>query len=380
MQIRFLHVANDEKFFDRVYNRFVNDSRISNSAFLMVKTSNENPRWIHSDEVELIDSIVKAKQRLNRDDYDVIYFHSMTVMNWHLLRFVPKDKIVIWWLYGFDIYDGVNGAKPIIPLENYKAFTKRIVIDYLSNKKTILRKVKDAFIRFRFKMDFHDGLRRIGYFQPIYSSEMSLMKKYPQFNAKEFYYNNSLDFKLDKVTNKKRRGGIIIGNSSSATNNHIDIWKVLSACNIKNDIIIPVSYGDMKYKSIIKSQIVCDNVVFLEDFMPIDEYYNILNGCSFLISGVVRQQASENIYYCLSRGLKVFFYKDSIAYSHFKNNGYIVFAIEDIDTTSFDEPLTDEEIEYNQNKVREEALRCDDIYNRTINELLSLKEASFSTR
>lgn len=379
MQIRFLHVANDEKFFDRVYNRFVNDSRISNSAILMVKTSNEKPKWIHSDEVELVDSIVKAKQRLNRDDYDVIYFHSMTVMNWHLLRFVPKNKIVIWWLYGFDIYSSLHGAKPIIPLENYKAITKQIVLDYLSNKKTILRKVKDAFIRFRFKKDFQDGLSRIRYFQPIYSSEMSLMKKFPQFNAKEFYYNNSLDFKLDKVMNKKRRGGIIIGNSSSATNNHIDIWKALSSCDIKNDIIIPVSYGDIKYRSIIKSQIVGDNVRFLEDFMPIDEYYNILNNCSFLISGVVRQQASENIYYCLSRGLKVFFYKDSIAFNHFKRNGYVVFAIEDIDVNSFDEPLSDDEILHNQNKVREEALRCDDIYDRTINDLLSLKKSSIST-
>ena len=63
--------------------------------------------------------------------------------------------------------------------------------------------------------------------------------------------------------------------------------------------------------------------------------------------GTIRQQAMGNIQYALSKGVKVFLYKDSIAYINYKKLGYVVFAIEEMTLESLSTPLSKKEIEQN---------------------------------
>ena len=61
-----------------------------------------------------------------------------------------------------------------------------------------------------------------------------------------------------------------------------------------------------------------------------------------------------NISYALSRGIKVFLYKDSLVYQQLKKRGFVVYDIESIDADSFIRPLSEEEIVANANAIENE--------------------------
>ena len=56
----------------------------------------------------------------------------------------------------------------------------------------------------------------------------------------EFLYNNEID-------TSNSGNNILIGNSRSYANNHLEIFSILSKFNIANrKVIVPLSYGNMK--------------------------------------------------------------------------------------------------------------------------------------
>ena len=67
----------------------------------------------------------------------------------------------------------------------------------------------------------------------------------------------------------------------------------------------------------------------MEDFIPKEEYFRIIDQCGVAIFGHVRQQAVGNISHMLLKGKKVFLYKDSIIYKSFTSLNYKLFSLED---------------------------------------------------
>lgn len=147
---------------------------------------------------------------------------------WFLFDYIPKTKIVIWWSWGYELYEPIRGMKPIIPIGLYKTKTEQITRPARSLNFIIARfsklLLRPYFLRKRNKM-----LRRIDYYQPVIRSEyIELLKRYPNiFRAKEFYYKDSwLGWTSDipKSIELANRNSILFGNSASYTNNHIDVW------------------------------------------------------------------------------------------------------------------------------------------------------------
>ena len=59
--------------------------------------------------------------------------------------------------------------------------------------------------------------------------------------------------------------------------------------------------------------------------------------------------------------MKVFLYRDSMVYRFLKENGYVVFAIEDIDENSFTHALTQDQIHKNSIAFEKEKQYIDNI-------------------
>ena len=64
---------------------------------------------------------------------------------------------------------------------------------------------------------------------------------------------------------------------------------------------MPLSYGDEKYRDWLRKQINDNDVVQLFDFMPKNEYFEIVNNCSYALFGSIRQQAIGNINYAIKK-------------------------------------------------------------------------------
>lgn len=362
--IKVLHVTPDDKFFDDVFSTWEKLGPFENKALLIANEPNYKPKYItNTSKLEILLQGEDIKRRLQENDYQVIYFHSLSAYIYQYVKFIPDDRTVIWWAWGFELYYENVSPYPFIKRNLYKPITQ----SFLGNcywLYSVTHNIIDSVRDFRVKRQQVSVLRRIDYFQPVTQKEYELMQRVRGFRAKEFYYEGSLGISEKKV-GVLPEGNILIGNSATSTNNHIDVLhSVLKFRRSEQKVIMPLNYGgDKQYQDWLKSQMQgIDNLQLLLDFMPKDDYFSLLDTCSYACFGVVRQQAMANIRYALNNGVKVFLYKDSIPYMSLKELGFVIYAIEEMDDKSLTTPLSSEEKEQNQKAFANEIDRRTDIY------------------
>ena len=347
-KIRITHIVKDDKFIDGPLSRFEEDSRFENQAVLIVDSSDYKFKYIkNTDRIKLLYSKKMVRDALGRDDYDAVMFYSLT--DYHIFKYIPQDKIVIWWAWGWDIY----GSKRFIDIPLYKLRTK----EYLDKLSSSLWAKAKAFINTIPAVRlFRDGnrdeaIKRIDFFQPVIHTEYELMQKCPGFRAKEFYYPRAHFFEKWVSEDVPVHGNsIIINHSATYTANHLDVWHDVRDF-IPSDVTVyfPINYGRKPYADMLSKMIVSndDNICFLKEFLPREEYFRIVESCSYAVFGVLREAAMGNIYRCIVSGVKLFLYKDSLVYQYLSELGCVVYAIEEIGEGSFKTPLTRDQIDQN---------------------------------
>jgi len=372
--IKVLHITKDDKFFDGVYRAFEEDKRLENSAVLLSNKKDAKFCYIMRSEVVNVVNSSEFKDILKKGEYDVLFFHSLPARLWRFFNYIPDDKIVIWWAWGFELYERMYLLDPLINLDLTKPLTKNYSAHRKVSIKLFLSYIYRSLTRHHSRYLLNKVLKRVDYFQPVWSIEYEILKEKYNLHAKEFYYNKSCfsptgDFKI-----LSNNGNVMIGNSATFTNNHLDVIKLVETnLQERQKIIIPLSYGDKNYKSMLIDKLndlrkTCE-IEILSDFMPSDEYFKIFNSCSYACYGVIRQQAGGNISFAIKNGIKVFLYRESMAYRYYTNKGYVVYAIEDIDENSFRVPLNKAQQQKNKVSMQKEYERRQKIYNECINEI-----------
>jgi hypothetical protein len=144
---------------------------------------------------------------------------------------------------------------------------------------------------------------------------------------------------IDLVENKSNGNNILVGNSATYTNNHIDSFKIITKCNLHSDsnIVCPLNYGSQQYQSLlldIGKKYFGDRFKPLLTFLSFKQYIELLGTCSHAIMNHIRQQAGGNILIMLFLGAKVFLDKRSPFYNHYKKMGITIFSIEDLQNDS----------------------------------------------
>ncbi|MBB1368463.1 TDP-N-acetylfucosamine:lipid II N-acetylfucosaminyltransferase [Pseudoalteromonas sp. SR44-5] len=301
---RILHVCSDEKFIDYAISNFKNIGYVEND--FVVITNNESLKYIKDRDV-----VIKSRQSFLKDillyrlrTYDAVVFHSMNELFKLFLKFIPKRIKVCWIGFGFDYYI-------------YSSLIKE------KNKKSIKNFIKKEIF------DLDASYKKIDYFCPVLESEFESVALQLKLNAKYIDWNyGSSDKIVEKLKADYVNGdSILLGNSASETNNHIEIIDGLVKANEKREVVIPLSYGDNNYAEMIISKLSTTslNYTILRDFLTQEEYFNILKRCSFVIMNHKRQQAAGNILIMLSLGAKVFLDKENPLYDYFKCLGFKVF-------------------------------------------------------
>jgi len=151
---------------------------------------------------------------------------------------------------------------------------------------------------------------------------------------------------------------IILGNSATKTNRHLDALEILSKykdADIK--IHIPLSYGDAQYAEMVKTKarsIFGEKVVFLETFMPPDEYWRYLTQMDIAIFNNNRQQALGNLAYMLATGAKIYLNDDSALWEIFTGLNFTVHSINNLREVDYEEfvDLDQNELDANSQNAR----------------------------
>ena len=155
---------------------------------------------------------------------------------------------------------------------------------------------------------------------------------------------------MDKTINGNN---ILLGNSATASNNHLELFDVIKKIDCGDrDIIVPLSYGEARYREKIISHLE-NGMTPITDFIKRSDYMAMLQACSIVLMNHRRQQAFGTIVIMLHMGAKLYLRSKNPLYHRLKEWGVTVFAIEDLeqDQSNFLKPITQEQADKNREVV-----------------------------
>ncbi len=370
--INILHLADDEKFIDQAFKAFEQIAPGKNHLYLISK---EKPKLVKSpakicSKLQSITGVL-PKEFLN---HDIVVIHSLNPDWFNTLNKLPKDKVLIWLGWGYDYYDILHNSERDLLLPLTKRAWKEA-----SQQESIITKSKKTLKKILFPVKKQSIIERIDIFAPVLPSEYGMVKEkcLPKKFPKQaiWNYGNLEDDLVKGFTDERVTGNaILVGNSASAENNHIDSFALLSKLQIGHrKVIFPLSYGNPKYRDLVlnEGRKQLDNqFIALTEFMPISEYVSTLKSCGFVIMNHLRQQAVGNIVIMLYLGAKVFLQKDCPTYAFFKKQGAEIFSIQELEQSPslLNQNLDDKSQAINKKIVIENWSR--DISNRKTQRLL----------
>lgn len=321
-----VHLFEDEKFVDATINSFEQVSPKKN-RYIVFSDTDSLKYVININQVEIFPNLCKKKY-INKilEDCSLLIIHYLSPIKLFVLKNMPQNIPVIWSVWGGDAYSYFDNQNIYEPLTD-KA-KRKSVKEFI--KSTFLY---DIYHFYRYKVlpinKEIEALKKINYLITVLPYEYELIKKEFQLRAKSIDYNYGVD-KFNKKGFSELGDGVLLGNSTTYSNNHLDIFELIK----QNDkrIILPLSYGGNKaYKDIVIKE---GRKIFkelfhpIEAFMPLEKYNQLILSCNSMIMYHIRQQALGNIYMALYLGMRVFLNKKSITYKYMKDVGMIIFELE----------------------------------------------------
>lgn len=329
--LRILHLATDEKFIDQAFRTFEQEAPNCNSLVVCGKVPLKHVKTeatiVH--QFEAFSGIISK----SLPQYDIVIIHSLN-QNWFRTITRLNDSAVLIWLgWGYDYYDIIKGdiSELLLPLTR----------DYFNStlqKKDFTGKLKSIF-RSLVTPDKASIIEKIDIFCPVLPSEHDATRT--KFVGEKFPRQglwNYGDLEGDMIKGFEDQvvsgNNLLIGNSASIENNHLDSFELIAQAGTDDrKIISPLSYGDTQYRGIVMDaglKIFGENFKPLIDFMPMKEYVATLQSCGFVIMNHLRQQAVGNIVIMLYLGAKIFLHKDCPTYSFLKDLGAVVFSTDEL--------------------------------------------------
>lgn len=158
--------------------------------------------------------------------------------------------------------------------------------------------------------------------------------RYPGFRGEYLQLNYaSLEQSFAMSHARELSSDVLVGNSASFSNNHLDVFELLDA-NVqgRRSVIVPLSYGESAAYAdrVAKSgrTVLGSEFVAIREYMPPEEYFRVVAGCGVMIMGHRRQQALGNIGVALNSGARVLLDRANPLYAFLRRIGTHVEPIE----------------------------------------------------
>lgn len=304
---------------------------------------------------------VETLYRNTKEFVDSFDFSIVSIVVVHLLdykkelflyKYIPKNISIVWWMYGGDLYRRLW-------LKGYKLYAPQTLPFLKTKTKGIIGKTR--FFGASKYAAFIDKkiLKRIIGVIPCEHPDYELACKL-------------LGRKVDHIDIYPRGGerlpdadgnDICIGHSASRTSNHLYALDILKKVDTGDSrIVLPLSYTiqDENYRQAVVEKY---KQVFGEKFHPIFDYQDkntYVKGFQKYKVAIYpnwRQEALGNIFICFKSGVKVFLSVNNPCLEYFKELGYCVYTLENINSAKDLSPLTPEEREQNRlvyQRIKEE--------------------------
>ena len=350
---KILHICNDNLFI--AFGKKIFDSVINLENEYWINTSKKNFEYVKFDANQLTSEQISSPrflQRINASDLLCIHFLNENLYD---VLYSGKIKIPVLWIgWGGDYYWMIDTYPHFqILLPKTTAFIQKFPLPTWSTK--LIQKIKKFKHEEKFKI-----VNKIDYFSPAFEEDFSLIKKnYPGFKPTYIdwnygYLNAETIAKYEKLRFHGKK--VMIGNSATPTNNHLDIFDLCADILQNRELIIPLNYGSEDYaKTIAHSakKLFGSQLEILEELLPAAEFDAKLMECQNLILGNIRQQAIGTMITAMYMGINIFVFEKSINYRYFKKQGFHLYTIEQLiqQPELLDSQLDEEKVQFNRQKI-----------------------------
>jgi len=311
MQKKILHIINPDKF-TIPFIQFINREFDPSEHLFLCNTkpedkvlkANPNVKYLHN----------RYRKNLFKNTLifykcikgaDKIILHGNPILAIFIL-FPYILKKTYWIIYGYE-FDKTNSRKKIKINEFIHFFIKRFV----------LKRVNGHITHIKGDSDLANTLYRSSakyYYSPMYLSNV----------VGETKQN------ISKEKNKQGIKKILVGNSTSPSNNHASIFQMLMPYKESNILIYcPLSYGIfLEYRDeVIRhgKELFAEKFIPLTDFMTLDKYNSFLQDIDIAIFNHYRQEAMGITLTLLNMGKTIYMNSHTTSYRSLMERGIQVF-------------------------------------------------------
>lgn len=377
--IKILHICQDEKFMDGVTYLFEKAFPSSNTFLVLMPPANPPLKYIANTTTTVL-KVVYGKNSSSEikkieKKFDKVILHGLNYRVADLVISSAKKEKFVWSLLGAELYqNNLLYAKPL--------FGKKttLMVKHLEGGVEFKERIKNVYRKLRYR-----NLPKIDNAHKLVAKAASQITQLGSLFQEEFDYliKNKLiasratyqpltyypiEYFADNTdTTPSSQLNILVGNSASFTNNHLEVFDLLKFFDLANrKIIVPLSYGNLKYqKKIIEEGITLFGKQFvpLVKFMNLREYNKVIDSCSIGIMNHYRQQGVGNILQSLWQGRKVYLSEKNVLFTYFTRINCLIFSVEkELNADNFDalKMLTTKEVEHNRlilkNEISEKVL------------------------
>lgn len=357
---KILHLAPDSIFINFALESF--ESEYPNQNTVWIFDSNHKVKTFDYVGYELISSLDRFNPIIiNRlSDFDLVIVHAFQPAWYPILALSPSKVKFAWLGWGFDYYDYIYEDKKRMYLDKTRELYSKCCISNDFKLKELWKVPVRWFINTKLKQL---AFKKISSISPVIPDEYELIRGaglIPRLPHLIPWNYANLEFNLLKGYGNAHVSGhnILLGNSATYTNNHIEAIDLIKECLIDMDntlVVTPLSYGDDECckKNVVDYGTKSLNSSFtpLLEFMSMEEYVAIIKKCGFVIMNHVRQQAVGNIVIMLYLGARVFLREENPVYKMLKNEGAVINSVQELQANPYllKTPLMDEEILFNKN-------------------------------
>ncbi|AKP52432.1 TDP-N-acetylfucosamine:lipid II N-acetylfucosaminyltransferase [Cyclobacterium amurskyense] len=336
-----IHIASDEKFINSAYWQFNEVFPNQNFFYLLVNNPEVELKYVSNiDHFQIIPNNLNEIKKLSKsfNENDIICFHGLDYYRSVFLNALPDKCKIVWFLWGMEVYNN----RALFKNKSVLGPVTSTLFSLDSYKDIIVQFVKDRFRQIYYKIKFKTNspqleaikaMKRADYLGILFQEEFNFVKSIVKNHAKFLRFSYyPIELMVKDEGKRINSNQILIGNSASETNNHLEIFEILRTMTLNDkDLIVPLSYGDVAYRDIIiekGTDIFGKNFHPLIDFMPLHEYNKFLEKCGIVIMNHYRQQAVGNVLTMLWMGAKIFLDERNTIYQYLKRIGIKVFSVQ----------------------------------------------------
>lgn len=324
---RFLHIIPDDKFIDAAHAIFEEVDPGSHDFLVVDRRTLHHIRSFQPIQLDLVDAI-RPEFLEQLPGYAAVVVHYLSKAARLIVDAAPAPTNFAWIGWGADYYHLIKDRGGLL-LPKTRALVDELRRSQARSLASIVGEAVEALhhpwqaarnVSAKRRLarlgpgapDEHRLLDRISIFAPVLPEDYeAIQRSHTRFSPLQVrwnYWTEGFGATSDSTTASSR--DILLGNSATHENNHLDALGLLAQAPLDDRrIICPLSYGDQAYGDEISAR---GRDIFGSQFVPVRHfidsgaYARMLQSCSIAAMNHVRQQAMGNIILMLWQGSRVF--------------------------------------------------------------------------